>query len=227
MANLNPTYFDPRIFGEGFNASIAASYCVVARLVNDDVLNMDGTIDRRIPHNGLSRPEFDRVKLKHLWLYIYYLWENNNNHIDLFRSMNDGLKRETAASADAFIDKVTQFLQANGYVAQDPLTKENLADFIDLAITKHNDKIKIPFLEGIYRRVTAQQLKYNDFIEEDIVRLGNEVETYKRQAMENVPVKEVDFYSIKNDGEMMLLKPKQGDPIKINFEVIQGGRKKN
>lgn len=218
------TFNDKSIFGKGFNRNIANTMCVVAKMVNDNVLNMDGTIDRR------DHIAYQNVLKRDMWLYVYYLWQHNR-HLEVFDKMT--LKQNNdipKGSAKGFIFGIIGYMQSKGYSIIDHpeiLTKDNVADFIDQVIIEYSDKIEIPFLKNIYRRVYEKQDEYNRMLEQENQELDRKIQELKDQGP---VVNETDIYVMdENSNHIVMLKPKDQEnaqPIKlqINVRTQDGGR---
>jgi len=199
------------IFGKGFISGLSMTSCAVAKLVNDNVLNMDGTIDRT------DVEAYTRLQKRSLWLYIYYLWQQNKDRVDVFARMSKTVPGGgSKASAPNFISEVVRHLSNKGHIVVDNKnpTKEDLVDFVNLVIEEYNEVVTIPFLEGIYRRVSEKQLEYNSFIMTENRQLDEKVNAMSSKFR----IEDTDVYTIE-DGQPVILRssdPKQ--TLKLNVK---------
>lgn len=81
------------LFGTKFKSSIDNCFCVVSKMLFNDKINLDGTIDITQAVN---------LKIEELWSYIYYLHFYNHKNVTIFASMTD----ENKASAEKFYSAV-------------------------------------------------------------------------------------------------------------------------
>lgn len=214
------------VFGKGFVYALSMSYCVVGKLINDNVLNMDGTIDRR------DIVAWQNTSKRTIWLYIYYLWQHNRD-LPIFIKMSQVVGGIQKASARLFVDTIVQYLMSKQYVviAQEGiLSKDNLADFIELCLSDSNNNagaIRIPFLENMFRRISEKQELYNDYIEDENNELQRRIDEVQSQETKDVKVEETDVYAMTPDNKI-LLKPKGvGQPIELRLNVqMDGGRQR-
>jgi hypothetical protein len=83
------------IFGTKFKSSIDDCFCVVSKMLFNDRINLDGTIDITQAAN---------LKKEHLWSYIYYLYFYNHTNVTIFTSMTN--PDNGKASAEKFYSAV-------------------------------------------------------------------------------------------------------------------------
>lgn len=83
------------IFGTKFKSSIDDCFCVVSKMLFNDKINLDGTIDITQAAN---------LKKEELWSYIYYLYFYNHTNVTIFTSMTN--PDNGKASAEKFYSAV-------------------------------------------------------------------------------------------------------------------------
>jgi hypothetical protein len=83
------------VFDVGFKPDVEASFCIVAKMLFRNVINIDGSVDME---------QLVNVKKKELWAYIYYLYQYNNSTIPEFIKMKNPLSGR--ADGQAFHDTV-------------------------------------------------------------------------------------------------------------------------
>jgi len=88
------------IFGSKFKATIDACFCVVSKMLFNDKINIDGTIDIT---------EASNLKKEELWSYIYYLYFYNHSNVTIFQSMTN--KDNGKASAEQFYAAVVSLTE--------------------------------------------------------------------------------------------------------------------
>lgn len=128
------------------------------------------------------------------------------------KSDNGGYK----ASAARFVNVVIVYLDQKGYNVKDKSnpSKEDLVEFINQLLDEYIDIISIPFLEGIYRRVSQKQEVFNDFLIRENALLDDQI----RDANARIRIEDGDMFTIV-DGQPVILRSK--DPsrsIKLNLK---------
>lgn len=88
------------VFGTKFTPAIDTCFCTVSKMVYNDKINPDGTID--INKNG-------SLSLKELWSYVYYLHFYNHTNVPVFKSMTN--QKNGKANAVLFYTAVTAFVE--------------------------------------------------------------------------------------------------------------------
>ena len=210
-SSASPTFTRIDIFGKGFISGLSMTSCVVAKLVNDNILNMDGTIDRT------DIEAYARLQKRSLWLYIYYLWQQNHDRVDVFARMSKSVPGGgVKASSSNFVSEVVRHLSVKGHVVVDHSNpaKEDLVEFVNLVIEEYSEVVTIPFLEGIYKRVSKKQLEYNSFIMTENRQLDEKV----NEMSSKFRIEDTDIYTIE-DGQPVILRSK--DPkqtLKLNVK---------
>lgn len=201
--------FKDAVFGPGFSKLMYRSECIVARLINSNALNIDGSIDYRGPESLtiLSR--------RNLWLYIYYLWQNNNvepEQVPVLYNMNWKRVGKKQASADNFVKSVTVYLESKQHDirpkdAKDVFSEFDLIAFINYLIEDYHEELQIPFLTSIIQRIMERAQLSSDYFEQErseikqrIAELEEEIEIRKQMNAEPIT------YAVdsKESGEMKI-----------------------
>lgn len=239
------------VFGKNFTKRVSNAECVVAKMLNANVLNMNGSLDNR------DVEAFKALTKEHLWLYIYYLWFNNYQIIPLFNRMTTFVQTkknksmelrtpldegEARACANCFVKEIKAFLKQHDRLVIDnengeQITREQLIDFLNFLFNENEDVIKVPLLENIYERITHIQEEFNKNIEkeiEDVQKDIDEAEIVKNED-DGTDVDDTDDNNvyISDPEKTVLLKSKKNPhqiPLAIKFEVkadnIKGGKRK-
>lgn len=216
------------VFGKGFSKHVSNSECIVIKMLNGNVLDMDGRLDKT------DTEAFKALKKEHLWIYIYYLWLHNYRMIGLFERMTRFVKGIPRACANCFVKEIQQFMTQNGFLitsdSSEVLTREQLIDFIDTLFTynDYKDRIKIPLLTRIYESVLRFQDKYIKDTEEEIQALNKEIADLEadedQNALEtddnNVYVLEAaDAGTIRSKKFLIKPKDRSSKPVAIKIDL--------
>lgn len=124
-----------QIFESNFRASINTCFNVVAKMLFDGIINVDGTIDMK--HTG-------RLRKYQLWSYIYYLYYYNHSTLDIFANMLEKDK----ANAYLFYEQVRLFVDSPYVTAGTikPLDVNSLIYFINKLIHTKGDSLTNPVI---------------------------------------------------------------------------------
>ena len=142
--------FSDEIF-HGFYKNVHKANCIIIDMLEDDILDLDGNINIETIVN---------VPIDVLWIYIYYLWKNNN-HVEtsIFHKMTSGGK----ASAPLFVEAILDYLKKKGSIDElDYYKNQNiravLVNFLSEIIEDKNEweNVEIPILNSIYSKVIAK-----------------------------------------------------------------------
>jgi hypothetical protein len=141
-----------------FKPDIEKCFCIVSRMMYENRINVDGTIDME---------QAGYVRKYQLWAYIYYLYYYNSSSLDDFQAMktkdenasslSDARIRVGKASGEKFFMVVREAVQ-NGFVKDDEVTAfdvNTLIYFINLMHQRYQGVISNPiaqYLEGLLAR---------------------------------------------------------------------------
>ena len=134
------------VFGTKFKSTIGPCYCMVSKLIFEEKINIDGSIN--LEKVGLFLKD-------ELWSYIYYLYYYNNEFIDEFKDM----KLRGKASAANFYKVV----KGSQYDSSAPasLNVTTMVGYINEIIHKYNDDLFNPiigFLDKILKTRTISKV---------------------------------------------------------------------
>lgn len=160
--------FDTYEIFHGFRSIRPKSGCIIAKMIGENHLNLDGT---------LIRETLDTLEIVDLWSYIYYLWKNNSD-IELFKQMN-GVNENTLSAQnlvktilDYLETKRSKFVKVQEYFESTKTTikllidKNDLIAFLDyLSRDTIWHQIKIPILSNLYQQIMKQISKDTELID--------------------------------------------------------------
>jgi len=128
------------VFETKFQTNIDTCFCVVSKLLFNNIINVDGSID--VEKSVL-------VKKYELWSYIYFLYYFNNKTIDEFISMTT--PRTGKASAVLFYDTVMKTVdeKTTQSTVVTPFSINSLIYFINIIIHKYESKLYNPIISYI------------------------------------------------------------------------------
>lgn len=148
------TFKKENIYTSKFKAYKRAREPTLLKLLLQGLINFDGTVDTKELNNGFTKDD--------LWFYTWYLWKYNHETIPEFRNMSS-LKNKDAPSSDNFILAVKgrQDTTLNEYLIQvtGEVTKEDIANFINDQFRKYKEKIQIPDLSTLFKKLEARLLQ--------------------------------------------------------------------
>lgn len=133
------------VFDRSFSPAVDSCFCVVARLVFEGRINVDGTIN--VEQAGY-------LKKGDVWSYIYYLYTYNHTSVEEFVAMKD---EKGKASALRFYEVVKAVVQ-NQFVPEVaivPLDVNTLIYFINLMCQRYGENMQNPvatFLQSMTKR---------------------------------------------------------------------------
>jgi len=137
------------VFEKDFKPNIERAFCVVSRMMFEDRINIDGTINME---------QAGYLKKWQLWSYIYYLYYYNNSSVEEFVTMKN--PKNGKANAVLFYESVRKVIQ-NQYIGQDEITPfdvNSLIYFINVVSQKYGEDMKNPvvdYLRKILRSKSA------------------------------------------------------------------------
>lgn len=132
------------------------------KLMFDDVLSLDGTIDI---------DNIFKAQKRDLWVYVYYLFRNNMD-VPIFKNMMQE-KAPIRASADNFVNEVKGYLKSRGLSSAEHIDKQDIGAFINY-ILKDFD-IKVPFLNTMLVRLEKAVAKNNEQLAKGIDVLNSNI----------------------------------------------------
>lgn len=139
------------IFEKDFKPNIERAFCVVSRMMFEDRINIDGTINME---------QAGYLKKWQLWSYIYYLYYYNNSSVEEFVVMKN--KKNGKANAVLFYESVRNVVK-NQYVHDGeivPFDVNSLIYFINVISQKYGEDMKNPvvdYLRKILRSKSATE----------------------------------------------------------------------
>lgn len=162
--------FNDDIF-KGFYKKRDRVHCIIINMLEDDIIDLDGNI---------NIDKITTVEVDDLWIYIYYLWKNNNTiETSIFYKMT---MPNGNASASLFINGILDYLKGKGVTRELVYYNNNnikalLINFLSEII---DDKdiwvtINIPILSSIYTKVIK---KLNGGLE---IEDNNDINTFKNE----------------------------------------------
>ena len=150
----NINNFNDDIF-HGFYKNVHKANCIIIDMLEDDILDLDGNI---------NISNIENVQVDVLWIYIYYLWKNNNSvESSIFYKMTSGGKGGIKASAPLFVSVIEEYLGRKGVMEDlgynnNSNIKTLLVNFLSNIIEDKDEwgSINIPILKSIYTKVIAK-----------------------------------------------------------------------
>jgi len=127
-------FSEKNIFGKKFKADIETCFCVISKLLFNEKINLDGTID--ISFNSYFN---NNKKISELWSYIYYLCFYNRSFVPVFKRMMN--KYNKKISAENFYSTVIIFTRDDIDPENIPiitLDARTLIIFINKVIEQYN-----------------------------------------------------------------------------------------
>lgn len=172
-----------------FRPNIEHSFCVVSRMMYENRINIDGTIDME---------KVGYLRKYHLWSYIYYLYYYNNTSVEEFASMKS--VKNGRASAENFYAVVKDTVD-NVFVKGDtivPFDVNTLVYFINVIVQRYKGNIQNPIVD--YLQMLLEK-------KEELVRLSSvSIVTNKNTG----PVKIVSDNSDANADVLVRLQERNG-----------------
>lgn len=148
------TFRKENIYTSKFKAYKRAREPTLLKLLLQGLINFDGTVDMNELNNGFTKDD--------LWFYTWYLWKYNHESIPEFRNMSS-LKNTATPSSDNFVLAVKgrQDTTLNEYLLQvtGDVTKEDIAVFINEQFRKYKEKMQIPDLSNLFKKLEARLLQ--------------------------------------------------------------------
>lgn len=137
------------VFDSKFKANIDTCFCVVSKLLFNNIINIDGSID------------IDKailLKKFQLWSYIYYLYFFNNKVIPEFIAMKTA--KNDKASAILFYDTVMKTVNEkniqNAKAKVIPFDINTLIYFINIIIHKYEHNMTNPVIDYLNKILEKQ-----------------------------------------------------------------------
>lgn len=131
------------IFESDFRADIDRAFCVVSKMLFNNRINVDGSIDVN---------QAAMLRKYEVWSYIYYLYYHNQSIIEEFVAMQD--PKSGKASAVRFYEVVRAVVN-NPLLAEDsiqPLDVNTLVYFVNFMVHKYQMDMMNPvvvYLQGL------------------------------------------------------------------------------
>lgn len=142
------------VFEKDFQPTIDKAFCVVAKMMFFNRINVDGTINVE---------QASYLKKYEVWSYIYYLYYYNNSSVEEFAMMKN--KENGKANAILFYKSVQGVVQ-NQFVNNDeivPFDVNTLVYFINVVCQKYGDNLRNPVVDYlraiVNNKETMAQLK--------------------------------------------------------------------
>jgi hypothetical protein len=140
------------VFEKKFSSGIDACYCVVSKMMFENLMNVDGTI---------SHENAGSLRKSDLWSYIYYLFYYNNSSVEEFVAMKD--KKNGKASAIRFYEVVKAVVK-NQFVEEEeitPLDVNTLIYFVNIMIERYEGNMSNPivsFVQQLVHKAKGEQI---------------------------------------------------------------------
>lgn len=152
---LAVTFKNPLIFGRGFGKVSKNDTCIVFQLINEGILNFDGTINLERIESGVGGEGSVEYR-KSLWLYIRYIWQHNHDTHDTFARMSkDSEANIDTPLAENFIKEVLDYMSPytshNDPTVEDAIsiTPITLAKFVNETLLAKKAEIKVPMISSL------------------------------------------------------------------------------
>lgn len=161
------------IFDTKFTPNIDICFCIVSKLLFNNILNIDGSIDME---------KAITLKKHELWSYIYYLYSFNNNTINEFIAMKT--TRNNKANAELFYNSVLETIGTSSTI-----DINNLIYFINVIIHKYQDNLINPVIDYLKKILTREIIPSLGSIS---IKTGNSSQNVKiltNSAVNNANVK--------------------------------------
>lgn len=174
------TFSDIKYFGTRFNQKRRSKICTLMNLLFSGLINFDGTIDPSVVNSS-------EIVLSDLWFYVWYLWKNNKDTIEVFKQMTSDTD-SNAANAEKFVMavKTENIALINGSqqtVMADVLStgwtvnKDDLSKFIDRVFLKYRDQLKFPDLELLFAKLEYKLLQKEKRLTSNIEYVNKTINT--------------------------------------------------
>lgn len=133
------------VFESDFSPNVNRCFCVVAKMLFNNRINVDGTID-------VDQAAF--LRKYEVWSYIYYLYYYNNSVVEEFAGMRDPLNGK--ASAYRMYEQV-RLIVRSPYIPEEgiaPFDVNSLVYFINFMIAKYGLNMMNPVVSYLQQLVS-------------------------------------------------------------------------